>query len=167
MRRLLLLVALVTSISVLHAQTADSTRAKTDLTRVKTDLTGTKTDLTGTRTDSTGTKQAPPQVTVAVRSARQLMNFTKKLMLTEDQVILLRPILLDQAAILDSLQNHPSGDKHNAMVFRRSVMESTEEKINNLLTDQQKQLYEEWKEEQRESALENQLNREAAQKQPD
>ena len=159
MNRLILLFALLTSISTLHAQTSDSTRAKTDLA-------GIRTDLAGTRTDSTAAKQEPPKVSAAVRSARQLTAFTKKLLLTEEQVILLRPILLDQAALLDSIQNHSSGDKHSAMVFRRSVIQDTEEKINNLLTEQQRQLYEEWKEEQRENALENQLNREAAQKQP-
>jgi hypothetical protein len=165
MNRLLLLFALLITLSTLHAQTADSTLARTDRTGVRTDHTGIKTDRTGAKTDSTGTKPEPAKVSPAIRSARQLTAFTKKLMLTEDQVILLRPILLNQAALLDSLQNHPSGDKHSDMVFRRSVIQDTEEKINNLLTDQQKQLYEEWKEEQREQALENQLNREAAQSQ--
>lgn len=152
MNRLLLLFALVTTFSTLHAQTADSMLAKTD--------------RPGTKMDSTSIKPEPPKVSAAVRAARQLTSFTKKLLLTEDQVILLRPILLNQAAVLDSLQNHPSGDRHSAMIFRRSVIQDTEEKINGLLTDQQRQLYEEWKEEQREQALENQLNREAAQSQP-
>lgn len=148
MNRLLLLFALVTTISTVHAQTGDST--------------GSKPATAGTGKDSAGTMETP-KASPAQRSARQLTALTKKLRLNQDQVIQLRPILLNQAAQLDSLHTHPSGEKRAALLYRRSLIKDTDEKINSLLNDQQKQLYQQWKEEQKERILENQLNRQAAQ----
>ncbi|MBS1660580.1 MAG: hypothetical protein JST68_05970 [Bacteroidetes bacterium] len=109
------------------------------------------TTLLAQSTDSTNTDQNQPQTmgTPTQRVDRQLNTLTKKLNLTPDQVTQLRPILLNQAMTMDSLRTHPSGNRRSDMTGRREVLQDTDSKIEALLTDDQKKLYQEWKEEQR------------------
>ena len=96
------------------------------------------------------------------RTTRQLTALTKKLTLTPDQVTQLRPILLNENMTLDSLRTHPSGKRRAAMSSRRDAMQDTDGKINAILTDEQKPLYQQWKDEQKQRLIRMRTNRQPA-----
>ncbi|HEY6901527.1 MAG TPA: hypothetical protein VI233_12825, partial [Puia sp.] len=70
-----------------------------------------------------------------------------------DQVTQLRPILVNQAMTMDSLRTHSSGNRRSAMSERREIVQDTDSKISALLTDDQKKLYQQWKDEQRQKLM--------------
>jgi Spy/CpxP family protein refolding chaperone len=133
MKRFLLLLALGTTLTTLHAQTADST------------------DM----------QQEQPKASPSERTAHQLTALTKKLNLTQDQVMQLRPILLNEISTLDSLRTHPAGNRRSGMQARRNIMQDTDSRITALLTDQQKPLYQEWKDEQKKKLMDRRRNRQS------
>jgi hypothetical protein len=82
------------------------------------------------------------------RAARQLTMFQKKLNLTQDQVIQLRPILLRLNIGLDSLRSNPSGDKKSDNQTRRAITRDADVKTYALLTTDQQVDYTKWKQDQ-------------------
>lgn len=82
------------------------------------------------------------------RAARQLTSFQKKLNLTQDQVIKLRPILLRLNTALDSLRSNPSGDTKSDNQTRRSIARDADVKTYALLTTDQQVEYSKWKQDQ-------------------
>lgn len=109
-------------------------------------------------TDSTGSN--PPVIggrgrggrqpgTPTERAARQLTVLQKRLNLSQEQVQQVRMILIDRAAAIDSLQQHPSGQRRADNQARKAVADQIDQRINDLLTDDQKKLYQQWKDEQR------------------
>ena len=97
--------------------------------------------------DTTG---APPKKTNPAKQAvRQLKMLQQQLNLTEDQVTQMQVILIQRDVALDSLRNNPSGDRHSNGHARRSINQDTDQKINALLTADQKPLYQQWKQTQR------------------
>jgi len=96
--------------------------------------------------------KTPPSPTM--RAAHRLATLTKQLNLNENQVEKLRAILADATVALDSLQNHPSGQRRQNAQARRSITQETDVKISALLTDDQRAKYELLKEEQRQKRME-------------
>jgi Spy/CpxP family protein refolding chaperone len=120
---------------------------------------GSTTYAQSTDTDTTDTQPSQPKASPSEKAARQLTVLTKKLNLTEDQVMQIRPILLNEIATLDSLRTHPSGKRRSAMQTRRDLMQDTDGRINALLTETQKPLYQQWKEEQKQKMMDKRRNR--------
>jgi hypothetical protein len=106
-------------------------------------------------------QQEQSKASPSERTARQLTALTKKLNLTRDQVMQLRPILLNEISTLDSLRTHPAGNRRSGMQARRDIMQDTDSKITALLTDQQKPLYQEWKDEQKKKLMDRRRNRQS------
>ncbi len=98
-------------------------------------------------------KKSPTQ-----RAARQLNTLQQKLDLNQDQVIQLRMVLLNENIALDSLRSNLSGDNKSDAYSRRIILQDADQKINALLTTNQKQLFAQWKEEQRQKAIERKKN---------
>jgi hypothetical protein len=125
MKRSLLLILLVAGLHTLvHAQTTDSTLHP-------------------------GTLKTDP----AKRAARLLRMLENQLHLTQDQVLQIQVILITQTVTMDSLRNNPSGDQRTDNRSRRAVVKNTDSQIMPLLTDQQKQLYQQWKTQQRQKVM--------------
>jgi len=74
----------------------------------------------------------------------------QKLDLTEDQVTQMQVILIHRDVALDSLRNDPSGNRRADGRARREINQQADQKINALLTADQKPLYEQWKQDLRE-----------------
>ncbi|HEV2482718.1 MAG TPA: hypothetical protein VGS79_23795 [Puia sp.] len=119
-------------------------------------------------------QQPHPQKDSATRRAvRQLKILEKRLHLNEDQVLQLQVILINRDVAMDSVaRRHSIGpaappDSGRASDFRRtdnrarrSIQQSADQKINAILSDDQKTLYQQWKEEQRQRMeLRRQMNR--------
>jgi hypothetical protein len=130
MRSLLLIFLTLYLYSTAGAQTADSTTAK-------------------------------PKITAAKRAAQQLKRLEKQLHLTQDQVLQLQVILINRDVAMDSLRKnspggppssrpgHPSDLRPSDNRARRRIQQDADDQINALLTDEQKPLYEQWKQQQR------------------
>ncbi len=98
--------------------------------------------------------QAPPPSAEHARRApdpaRQVKMLTKKLNLTQDQQSKLLPILTNRQQQFESLRNDTSlspQDKHAKM---RSIREDSENQIKGILTDTQKQQYDQMQQQMRE-----------------
>jgi hypothetical protein len=103
-------------------------------------------------TDTTlhpGTLKTDP----AKRAARLLRVLENQLHLTQDQVLQIQVILITQTVTMDSLRNNPSVDQRTDNRSRRAVLQHTDSQIMPLLTDQQKQLYQQWKTQQRQKMM--------------
>jgi protein CpxP len=98
--------------------------------------------------DTTGTQ--PKKVNPAKQAVRQLKMLQQQLNLTDDQVTQMQVILIHRDIALDSIRNNPSGDRKSDGRARRGINQDADGKINSLLTADQKPLYEQWKQEQRE-----------------
>jgi hypothetical protein len=97
-------------------------------------------------TDST--RQKTP-ASPTMRAAHRLTTLTKQLSLNETQVEKIRSILADATVSLDSLHNHPSGQKRQDGQARRGLAQDTDAKISAVLNNDQRAKYELLKEEQR------------------
>jgi len=98
--------------------------------------------------DTTGAPTKKPNPTK--QAVRQLKTLQQQLNLTEDQVTQMQVILIQRDVALDSLRNNPSGDRRSNGRTRRGINQDADQKINALLTADQKPLYQQWKQEQRE-----------------
>jgi periplasmic protein CpxP/Spy len=119
--------------TIVSAQTTDTTRADP-----------------GSETQISGGKMFTP----AQRAARQLKMMEKQLHLTQDQVLQMQVILINETVAMDSLRNSSTGDRRTNGRARRGIMQTADQKINALLTDDQKPLYVEWKQQQRQKMME-------------
>ena len=86
-----------------------------------------------------------PKDSATVRAVRQLRMLEKQLHLNEDQVLQLQVILINRDIAMDSIQHNPSDGR-----ARRSIQQDADQKINAILTDDQKTLYQQWKQQQKE-----------------
>ena len=84
------------------------------------------------------------------RAVRQLKTLENRLRLNEDQVLQLQVILINRDVAMDSVQNNPSGNRRTDNRARRAIQQDADQKVNALLTDDQKTLYQQWKQEQKE-----------------
>ncbi|GGB17445.1 hypothetical protein [Puia dinghuensis] len=116
--------------------------------------------------DTTGQPQKKPSP--AKQAAHQLQILQQQLNLSEDQVQQLQVILINRDVALDSIRNNPSSDARTDNRSRRDINRDADQKINALLTDQQKPLYQQWKQQQREKAQEKAMEKrlQATQPQP-
>jgi hypothetical protein len=108
-------------------------------------------------TDTTlhpGTLKSDP----AKRAARTLRMLENQLHLTQDQVLQIQVILITETVALDSIRNNPSGDQRTDNRSRRGVLNDADNQIMPLLTDQQKQLYQQWKTQQRQKMMQRRQN---------
>jgi hypothetical protein len=130
MKRSLLLILLVAGLHTLaHAQSPDTTRQQ-------------------------GAFKTDP----AKRAARLLRMLENQLHLTQDQVLQVQVILINQTVTMDSLRNNPSGDQRTDNRARRGVLQNTDRQIMPLLTDDQKQLYQQWKAQQKKKMMQRRQN---------
>ena len=89
-------------------------------------------------------KARGPKDSATKRAAHQLKILEKQLHLNEDQVLQLQIILINRDIAMDSVaRRHPDGQT------RRSIQQDADQKINALLTDDQKTLYAQWKQNRR------------------
>ena len=100
----------------------------------------------------------PKKQSSTQRAAHQLNMLQQKLNLNQDQVIQLRMILLNEDIALDSIRTNPSGDRKSDNYSRRTILQNADQKINALLTADQRPLYAQWKEEQKQKAIERRKN---------
>jgi len=102
--------------------------------------------------------QMGPKRPATQRAVRQLKAMEKQLQLSQDQVLQLQVILIHRNVVIDSLRNNSSGDRRSDNRARRSIMQDTDAKIDAMLTEPQRTLYQQWKEQQREKMRENRRN---------
>ena len=95
-------------------------------------------------------QQSRPKDSATKRAVRQLKTLEKRLHLNEDQVLQLQVILINRDVAMDSVQNNPSGDRRTDNRSRRAIQQDADQKLNAILTEDQKTLYQQWKEEQKE-----------------
>jgi periplasmic protein CpxP/Spy len=81
---------------------------------------------------------------------RQVKMLTKRLNLTDDQQKQLLPILTDQKQQFDNLRNDASIQPQDKREKMRSLREDTSTKIKGILTDSQKQTYDQMQQQMRE-----------------
>lgn len=118
---------------------------------------------TSAQTTDTTTQQ-PKKPNPTKQAVRQLKMLQQQLNLTEDQVTQMQVILIHRDVILDSLRqsNHPAGgntnDRRTEGRVRREVNRDADQKINDLLTADQRPLYAQWKEQQKEKMMEKRKN---------
>jgi hypothetical protein len=101
------------------------------------------------RAQSVDTTQSTRKLPPAQRSVRQLQTLQQKLDLSQDQVIKLNTILLSENIALDSLSQHPSGDRRTDNMNRRDILHAADVRIYSLLNENQQAQYVLWKQEQR------------------
>jgi len=143
MKRSLVILSLFVAISSLaRAQATDSTQPSAPRT-------GGYQDAGGSQAGGTRKQLSPTK-----RAAHQLSVLQEKLNLTQDQVSQVNMILLNRETSLDSLKNHPSGDRKSDIRSRRQLARGSDQQINALLTDDQKKLYQQWKDTQKMERLE-------------
>jgi len=110
----------------------------------------------------TPTQQPRPKDSATRRAVHQLKMLEKQLHLNEDQVLQLQVILINRDIAMDSIaRRHPVGpaapsDSGRASDFRRadgrarrSIQQDADQKINAILTEDQKALYQQWKQQQK------------------
>lgn len=113
-------------------------------------FTGCLHSLAGAQTpDTTGPKPTAPKITATQRAAQQLKRLEKQLHLTADQVLQLQVILINRDVAMDSVRQNSTGVRKNDARARRGIQQDADAKINALLTDDQKPLYQQWKQQQR------------------
>jgi periplasmic protein CpxP/Spy len=95
-----------------------------------------------------------PKDSATKRAVRQLKTLERQLNLNEDQVLQLQVILVNRDIVMDSLFHNPTGDPRTDGRARRSVQQDADQKIDAILTDDQKNLYQQWKQQQKQKALE-------------
>jgi Spy/CpxP family protein refolding chaperone len=106
-------------------------------------------------TDTTGGLPKKPDPTK--QAVRQLKMLQQQLNLTEDQVTQMQVILIHRDVVLDSIRQSTAGgngDRRSNGRARREINQDADQKINALLTADQKPLYQQWKQQQREKLME-------------
>jgi len=104
------------------------------------------------------TTQQPKKPNPTKQAVRQLKMLQQQLNLTEDQVTQMQVILIHRDVTLDSLRNNPTNDRRTDGRARREVNRDADQKINDLLTADQRPLYAQWKEQQKEKMMEKRKN---------
>ena len=104
------------------------------------------------------TNQQPKKPNPTKQAVRQLKMLQQQLNLTEDQVTQMQVILIHRDVTLDSLRNNPTNDRRTDGRARREVNRDADQKINDLLTADQRPLYAQWKEQQKEKMMEKRKN---------
>ena len=104
-------------------------------------------------------RQQPQKPSPTKQAAHQLKMLQQQLNLTDDQVVQLQVILINRDVALDSIrQSNPSaggsGDRRSNGRARRDINRNADQQILSLLTTEQKPLYQQWKEEQKEKLME-------------
>lgn len=99
-----------------------------------------------------------PKTPPTQQAARQLKNLEKQLHLTQDQVLELQVILINRDVAMDSLRNNPSTGGHSAAHTRQTIRQQADRRIDSLLTNDQKVLYQQWKQQQKDRAAQRRLN---------
>ena len=103
-------------------------------------------------------RQQPQKPSPTKQAAHQLKTLQQQLNLTEDQVVQLQVILINRDVALDSLrQSNPAGNNGDRRAngrVRRDINRNADQQILSLLTTEQKPLYQQWKEEQKEKLME-------------
>ncbi|HEY4107410.1 hypothetical protein [Puia sp.] len=102
--------------------------------------------------DSTGPRTKRPNPTK--QAVHQLKTLQQQLNLTEDQVTQMQVILINRDVALDSIRNNPGTDHRSNGRSRREVNRLADQNINSLLTEDQKPLYAQWKQQQKEKLME-------------
>jgi protein CpxP len=126
MKRFIIILTIIAGMNgAILAQTADSTQQQPSRTNVMQKGTPTK------------------------RAIHQLKVLQEKLNLNEDQVDQVHMVLMNQAISLDSLKTNPSGNPKADRKSRREIVQEADQKINALLTDDQRKLYQQWKDDQK------------------
>jgi hypothetical protein len=92
------------------------------------------------------------------QAARQVKNLEKQLHLTQDQVLQVQVILINRDVAMDSLRNTPSGNQRGEASTRKGIMQHADQQIDALLTNDQRTLYQQWKQQQRDRAMERRLD---------
>lgn len=95
---------------------------------------------------STTTAEAP----AAKDPQRQMARLSRLLGLTPQQAATLAPILAQRAQQLDALRSDASLDRRVRRDRLRSIQRDTDEKVQAVLSDTQRQKYAQWKQESRE-----------------
>jgi protein CpxP len=91
--------------------------------------------------------------------SHQLKMLTKRLNLTSDQQNQILPILTDQQQQIQALRNDSSLARKDRWAKVRSIREDSEAKIKNVLTDGQKQTYDQMLQKMRERAQQHREQR--------
>jgi len=116
--------------------------------------------------DTTGARPQGLKPEATQRAAQQLKRLQKQLHLTEDQVLQLQVILINRDVAMDSIAHKPSVGpvttpesgrasdlrRSNARA-RRQIQQDADQKINAILTDEQKPLYQQWKQQQKDKLM--------------
>jgi hypothetical protein len=89
---------------------------------------------------------APP----TKRAANEVRVLQEKLNLTQDQVLKCNVLILNRSILVDSLKANPSGNRRSDRQSLKAALQDTDQQINAQLTDDQKKLYQQWKEEKKE-----------------
>ena len=103
--------------------------------------------------DTTAPQPQGTKLEATQRAAQQLKRLQKQLHLTEDQVLQLQVILINRDVAMDSVQHNSTGDKQSNGRARRQIQHDADQKINAMLTDDQKPLYQLWKQEQKDKLM--------------
>ena len=104
--------------------------------------------------DSTGQFPAGRRMQPTQRASRELILLQSKLNLDQLQVLRLNSVLLTKNISLDSLRDHPSGDRNADMSGRRGILHDADVRIYSILNENQQVQYVLWKQEQRIKNLE-------------
>lgn len=101
-----------------------------------------------------------PRTPPTKRAVHQLEILTAKIELSQDQVLTLNTIYLEENMALDSLNDHPSNDPKQDGQIRREIYHKADVAVYACLNDSQQLEYVLWKQEQRLKNLEkkNQSN---------
>ena len=108
--------------------------------------------------DTTLPQSAQRKASPTRQAARQLKTLEQQLHLTQDQVLQLQVILINRDIAMDSLRNNPSVDHRGESHTRRGIIQTADQQINSLLTADQKPLYQQWKQAQRDKAMQRRLD---------
>ena len=95
---------------------------------------------------SDGAKKVSP----TKRASRQLMVLQEKLNLSAEQVQQVNMILITRASAMDSVKASSTGNRRGNFKAARKIQQDADQQINDLLTDDQKKLYQQWKDTQKE-----------------
>src|SRR5580700_5792654 len=101
------------------------------------------------RAQTVDTTRSPRKLPPTQRTVRQLQMLQQRLSLSQDQVIKLNTVLLGENIALDSLRDHPSGDRRTDNMARRNILHEADVSIYSLLDENQQTQYVLWKQEQR------------------
>ncbi|HVS98815.1 MAG TPA: hypothetical protein VHE54_20140 [Puia sp.] len=110
-----------------------------------------------TASDTTVPQSAQRKPSPARQAARQLKSLEKQLRLSQDQVLRMQVILINRDVAMDSLRNQAAGNGRGKGSSRRAIQQQTDRQIDSLLTEDQKPLYRQWKQQQRDRAKQRRL----------